>query len=31
VSIGNIFDPRADLHALVALVLALFSLRTATA
>jgi len=28
-SIGNIFDPRADLHALAAFILAVFSFRTA--
>jgi hypothetical protein len=31
VSIGNVFDSRVDLHALVALILALFSVRTITA
>jgi hypothetical protein len=31
ISVGNVFDPRADLHAAVALILAVFSLRTATA
>jgi hypothetical protein len=30
-SIGNMFDPRPDLHALVALVLAVFSFRAAIA
>ena len=30
VSIGNIFDPRADLHALAAFILAVFSFLTAS-